>query len=73
MEIDFLVRKPTVSNRHNISPVEVKSGKNYTASSLTKFRKKYNKQLAVSYIIHSGDLKQEGDIIYLPLYMTPYL
>ena len=73
MEIDFLVRKPTISNRHNISPIEVKSGKNYTTSSLTKFRRKYNTQLAVSYIIHSGDLKQEDDIIYLPLYMTPYL
>lgn len=71
MEIDFLVPKPTVSNRHNISPIEVKSGKNYTTTSLTKFRNKYDKQLAVSYIIHSGDLKQEDNIIYLPLYMTP--
>lgn len=73
MEIDFLVRKPTVSNRHNISPIEVKSGKNYTTTSLTKFRKKYDKQLAISYIIHSGDLRKEDNIIYLPLYMTPYL
>jgi len=71
MEIDFLIPKPTVSNRHNISPIEVKSGKNYTTTSLTKFRNKYDKQLAVSYIIHSGDLKQEDNIIYLPLYMTP--
>ena len=73
MEIDFLVRKPTVSSRHNISPIEVKSSRNYTTSSLTKFRKKYDSQLSVSYIIHSGNLKQEGEIIYLPLYMTPYL
>ena len=73
MEIDFLVRKPTVSSRHNISPIEVKSGKNYTTTSLTKFRKKYEKQLAASYIIHSGDLRKEDNIIYLPLYMTPYL
>ena len=73
MEIDFLVRKPTVSSRHNISPIEVKSGKNYTLSSLTKYRKKYGNQLALSYIIHSGNLRKEGEIVYLPLYMTPYI
>ena len=73
MEIDFLVRKPTVSSRHNISPIEVKSGKNYTTTSLTKFRKKYGQQLATSYIIYSGDLRVTDDIVYLPLYMTPCL
>lgn len=73
MEIDFLIRKPTVSSRHNISPIEVKSSKNYTTSSLTKFRMKFDKQLAVSYIIHSGDLKQDENLIYLPLYMTPLI
>ena len=73
MEIDFLVRKPTVSNRHNISPIEVKSGKNYTTTSLTKFRRKYGQQLAVSYVIHSGDLRVTDDVVYLPLYMTPCL
>ncbi len=40
MEIDFLTAKSRISNRHNISPLEVKSGKNYTLSSLNKFRKK---------------------------------
>lgn len=73
MEIDFLIRKATISNRHNISPIEVKSGKNYTTSSLDKFRKKYNQQLSISYIIHTGDLKEEGDRMYIPLYMTPLL
>ena len=41
MEIDFLIAKSKISNRHNISPIEVKSGKNYTLSSLKKFMKKY--------------------------------
>lgn len=27
MEIDFLIPKPVITNRHNISPIEVKSGK----------------------------------------------
>lgn len=74
MEIDFLLRKPVVSNRHNIVPVEVKSGKNYTTNSLNKFCLKYNKQLSTPYIIiHSSDLKIVDNIIYIPVYMTPLL
>lgn len=73
MEIDFLIRKPIISSRHNISPIEVKSSKNYTTVSLDKFRRKYNTQLTTSYIIHSGDLKVTDSITYLPLYMTPLL
>ena len=36
MEIDFLIHKETVTSRHNISPIEVKSGTNYSLNSLTK-------------------------------------
>lgn len=73
MEIDFLIRKPVISSRHNISPIEVKSGKNYTTTSLDKFYKKYNKQLSNAFIIHSGDVKEVDGVVYLPLYMTPLL
>lgn len=73
MEIDFLIRKPVVTSRHNISPIEVKTGKNYTTSSLNKFRKKYGDKLAVSYIIHDGQLAQGDNLIYLPYYMVPCL
>ena len=70
MEIDFLIAESKISSRHNISPIEVKSGKNYTISSLSKFMKKYKEQLYIPYIIHTGDLKEEKGIIYLPIYMT---
>ena len=73
MEIDFLIRKPSISNSHNISPIEVKSGKNYATRSLDKFRQKYYNQLATSYILHSADLRVETDLTFLPLYMTPLL
>lgn len=73
MEIDFLIAKSKISNRHNISPIEVKSGKNYTLTSLRKFIKKYNEQLYIPYVLHTGDFKEEEGIIYLPLYMTPLL
>ena len=73
MEIDFLIQKPTVSNRHNISPIEVKSGTRYTLTSLGKFVKKYNTQLHVPYVIHYQDLKCENGIVFLPIYMTSFL
>ena len=73
MEIDFLIAKPTITSRHNISPVEVKSGRQYTITSLKKCIKKYEKQLATPYVLHDKDLKIEDGIVYLPLYMTPLL
>lgn len=70
MEIDFLISKSRVGNRHNISPIEVKSGKNYTLSSLRKFVAKYGEQLHTPYVLHSADLKIEDGITFLPLYMA---
>ena len=73
MEIDFLIAKPTITSRHNISPIEVKSGKSYTLASLRKCIAKYGQQLSTPYVLHDKDLKKDGDILYLPLYMTPLL
>ena len=73
MEIDFLLAKSKITSRHNISPIEVKSGKNYTLSSLNKFRKKYDEQLHVAYVVHMNDLKEDDGIVYLPVYMTGLL
>lgn len=73
MEIDFLITKSKISNRHNISPIEVKSGKNYTLSSLRKFIKKYGEQTGTPYVLHTCDFREEEGIVYLPLYMTPLL
>ena len=73
MEIDFLVAKSKITNRHNISPIEVKSSKNYTLTSLKKFCSQFKEQLYIPYVLHPGDLKEENGITYLPLYMTPFL
>ena len=73
MEIDFLIAKSKINNRHNISPIEVKSGKNYTLTSLRKFRNKYAEQTDTPYVLHTSDLKEEDGIVYLPLYMAPLL
>lgn len=73
MEIDFLIRKSKITNRHNISPIEVKSGKRFSLISLEKCIKKYAEYLSTPYVLYDGDLKVENDIVYLPLYMTPFL
>ena len=73
MEIDFLLSKPKTTSRHNVSPVEVKSGKRYTFSSLNKFRQQYKEQLHTAYILHVDDLKIADDIVYLPVYMAGLL
>ncbi len=73
MEIDFLIAKAKITGRHNISPIEVKSGKNYTLSSLKKCIAKYKQKLSTPYVLHDKDLKEEDGILFLPLYMTPLL
>ncbi len=73
MEIDFLIAKSSITNKHNICPIEVKSGKRYTTVSLDKFINKYSNSLATAYIIHDGDYYEKDGITYLPFYMTPFL
>jgi len=73
MEIDFVFAKSKITNRHNISPIEVKSGKNYTLSSIRKFMSKFSQQLAQAYVLHTGDLEEREGILFLPLYMTMML
>lgn len=73
MEIDFLIAKPNLTTRHNISPIEVKSTSRYTVSSLNKCIKKYAEYLTTPYVIHTADLKIENGVVYLPVYMVPLL
>ena len=70
MEIDFLLQKDKVTSRHNIRPIEVKSGKNYTLSSLKKCMNKFEEYMTTPTILHAADYKVEDGITYLPLYMT---
>ncbi len=73
IEIDFLISSNKVTSKHNIIPIEVKSGERYTFSSLTKLNKKYKDYLGESIIIHTKDLKVEDGILYIPVYMTGIL
>ena len=73
MEIDFLISKSRITSRHNISPIEVKSGKRYSLTSLKKFMKAFSEQLDQPLVIHTADLKISDGVTYLPVYMTPLL
>ena len=73
MEIDFLIPKSVITSRHNIIPLEVKSTTRYTLSSLNKCVVKFNEQVTQPTVIHTGDLKEENGILYIPIYMTPLL
>ncbi|MGF6990265.1 putative AAA+ superfamily ATPase [Lachnospiraceae bacterium PM6-15] len=68
MEIDFLI---TAGSK--ISPIEVKSGNYRSHSSLDKFKQKFSKKLANSYILYPKDVMVKDDIIHLPLYMAMFL
>lgn len=73
MEIDFLISSDKVTSKHNIIPIEVKSGKRYTFSSLKKLNNKYKEYLGEAIVIHTKDLREENGILYIPVYMTELL
>ena len=74
MEIDFLLTRSKTERKHNVSPVEVKSSKRYTTSSLTKYREKFAPYLDTAYILHTKDLRADEDgIVRLPIYMASLL
>ena len=71
MEVDFLLAKARLSRRHNVIAVEVKGGRKYDHSSLDKFMGRFKQLVCCAYVLHSKDVQKKGDIVYLPLYMTP--
>ena len=73
MEIDFLIEKRGLTRRHNISPIEVKSSREYSTTSLGKFRKRLASNVAESFILHEKNLAIKDGVTRLPLYMAPWL
>ncbi|MBQ6128206.1 MAG: DUF4143 domain-containing protein, partial [Lachnospiraceae bacterium] len=68
MEIDFMIRKD-----RKVVPIEAKSGKNFAIKSLRNFKSKFSNRVGLQYVLHDGDVKREGEIIYLPYYMASVL
>lgn len=72
MEIDFLIVREyeNAGLKPRISPVEVKSSKQYGVKSLSKFKNKFGKRVGTQYVLHPKPMKIDGEKAYLPLYMS---
>ena len=72
MEIDFLTVSPyaNAAMKPRVSPVEVKSGKRIAAASLEKFKAKFGKHVGEQYLLSPNNVKVDGDLLMLPLYMA---
>ena len=68
IEIDFLLSNESKMN-FKVFPVEVKSSKNYSATSLDRFKELFDKRIDISYIIHPKNLVADHQIIKMPPYM----
>ena len=69
IEIDFIISNNS-KLKYKMYPIEVKSGKKYTTTSLDRFNEKYKSRISESYIIHPRNLVIKESIVCLPAYMT---
>lgn len=67
-EIDFVI-----SDKHKVSPIEVKSSGYKTHKSLDEFCIKYSDRIQNKYLIYTKDYKRENGVEYLPVYMTMFV
>jgi predicted AAA+ superfamily ATPase len=67
-EIDFLL-----SRGAKIQPIEVKSSGYKTHASLDEFCKIFHERIDKRYLIYTKDFNVEDKMIYLPMYMTPFI
>ena len=69
IEIDFIISNNS-KLKYKMYPIEVKSGKKYTTTSLNRFMEKYKSRIGESYIIHPRNLDMKNNIVCIPAYMT---
>lgn len=67
-EIDFLL-----SRGNKICPIEVKSSGYKSHASLDEFCEKYSDRISSKYLVYTKDLKKDGDVLLVPVYMTQFL
>ncbi|MBR4824031.1 MAG: ATP-binding protein [Spirochaetaceae bacterium] len=69
IEVDFLLSNNS-KLKYRLFPIEVKSGKNYSTTSLLKFKEKFKNRIGECYIIHPRNLLLKDDVLCIPPYMT---
>ena len=68
IEIDFLLSNESKTN-YKVNPIEVKSSKNYSATSLGRFKEVFGKRIDKQIIIHPKDYSEKEGVIKIPPYM----
>ena len=67
-EVDFLI-----ADGDKVSPVEVKSSGYKAHTSLDAFCGKFSSWIRNKYLVYTKDMRKDGDVLYLPVYMTMFL
>lgn len=67
-EVDFLI-----ADGDKVSPIEVKSSGYKAHTSLDAFCMKFSSRIRNKYLVYTKDLRKDGDVLYLPAYMTMFL
>ncbi len=67
-EIDFLLAR-----KNKICPIEVKSSGYKTHASLDAFTVKFSDRILQRYLVYTKDLRKDGDIVCMPVYMAMFL
>ena len=68
IEIDFLLSAGNKTNP-KVEPVEVKSSKNYTKTSLEKFKEHFGKRIGQAFVVHPKAFVMEPNEMKIPTYM----
>lgn len=68
IEIDFIISNES-KTKFKITPIEVKSSKNYTTTSLFAFKEIFNKRIEKQIIVHPKNYSESDDVIKIPPYM----
>lgn len=69
IEVDFIISNGS-KLKPKIYPIEVKSGKKYSITSLERFMDKFSSRIGNGYVIHPKNLSKKDNILYIPSYMT---
>lgn len=67
-EVDFLI-----ADGDKVSPVEIKSSGYKAHTSLDAFCGKFSSRIRNKYLVYTKDMRKDGDVLYLPVYMTMFL
>ena len=68
IEIDFIISNES-KTKFKITPIEVKSSKNYTTTSLSTFKEIFKKRIDKQIIIHPKNYSEADGVIKIPPYM----